>query len=392
MRTAICVCLLCCSLPAFAAEWNPALFDGPYLGGESVPVERVAVKIKAAKEPVTGVLLRRIMKGGFYDNVGLPRFSVVVAVNGWRIDAPQDVAAAMKDVKAGDSISIHAMPATVSETLNLAAPKKFTAVVPSRRDALMGRLVIDEDRVTGTKWVKHALASKGAEPVSTYFQLKDDKAINLRVLFKLQGPNFVIPVKIGVRHGETYTPFPVNFPEVGTRIGTPSSSWVDWSVDEKLAAVLAGLATAEKGIMRFEGRDEVADKDLDEDECQRIGDMLLAFRLRGGDIAEVGYKWYVDGLEAHLKQGRDPTIELKPYGAEAKPKVSDEEKAAKSKEEMEKAEQVKAAAAAKKLMLAKTFIDRGDKSVAAKRLKEIISQYPGTPAAAEAETLLKKVE
>ena len=45
--------------------------------------------------------------------------------------------------------------------------------------------------------------------------------------------------------------------------------------------------------------------------------------------------------------------------------------------------------AAARLRLAKQLLDRGVKSGAKKRLEEIVDEFPGTPAAEEAKTLLE---
>jgi S1-C subfamily serine protease len=103
------------------------------------------------------------------------------------------------------------------------------------------------------------------------------------------------------------------------------------------------------------------------------------------------YSIFIDVSEVHALL-HSKHVKLAPPPPEEKPtEVQSTSDKSKVKSEEDPAAQ-KERDAARKLKLAKAFIDDGKKDIARKRCKDIVTQFPNTKAAKEAKELLEKLE
>ncbi|MDB5344326.1 MAG: hypothetical protein JWP89_2703 [Schlesneria sp.] len=391
------IVLVCSALLAAEPAWNPDILNTPSIGGVTGGLTSQYAdgtdQIDRAIFANRGILLAAEPTGVLKAS-GAGRLDILVAIDGYRVETvPEFRAAVVRLVPGKETIFTLAKHEVTASGLDYKTIT-FTAVVPTRREAILASLKVAEDRVTGQRWAKHVegLTGNGIVP---YFQLFNDAATNLRVQIQTVNERLLIPTEIVIRSGDVLSRFPVKFDEVSTDIGGGlASALIDWKVNDEMLDTLTSIAVRDASILRFEARDsKVRDIDLDDEDSQKIADVLVAYKLKGGNIPNEKMKWWEERAKkkdeqaagVDLKKLEPPKVFMPPASEVAKPKPkpipppTEAELLAKKETE-----------AAKKLKLAKTFVERGDGQAATKRLNEIVEQFDGTDAAEQAKRLLKK--
>jgi hypothetical protein len=379
-----------------ADTFDPSLLEKPTLGIGFVEPGKVAKEDKVLYEGVSGrkgLLAITVLEGGLAHLAGVKPLDLIVGLNGWRTDDNAEFAAAIGSLALGETCELRVLRATlVDSRLTYAKmPVVLSGKVPTRKDALLARLILDEDRVSGAKWIRHVHALKSeteATQVKPYFQIVNGKATNLRIVFAVVKKAGHLPHDIGLRANDVYVEYPVPFPDVKVDFER-GAYWVDWSVDAKLRKSLIAIAESGKGIVRFSDRNSrVVDFELDARDVRHITDVLVGYKLHGGEIEDSELAWYSQQIKQADDQARAMAegVQLQKW-SEADPK-SPPKKVADPAALLESRNRQ----AAMKLSLAKVLIRKEQTAAATKRLKEIIEQHADTPAAKEAEELLKKIQ
>ena len=251
-----------------------------------------------------------MMEGGFVHAAGGEKNSILSSLlNGWRIDTIPELYVASSKLKPGKPANAVILRAVVmldgvSYERN---PVQITATVPTRRDGILSRLVGNEDRVTGERWIRHIRAAKDRTTetqLSPTFQIINGKPTNLRVLMCVVEKNLAIPNAIEIRTGEKNTMFPVKYSEVNTEVGsTTSAAWVEGPVKAELLTALSSVAKLGRGAVHFEIRNgSPIDLELGREAAMRISDVLVGYKLRGGEIADEQLAWFREQVETGDKQ------------------------------------------------------------------------------------------
>ncbi len=231
-----------------------AVMNQPFAGIQPINISELPKELQSLADAARGkkgVILVNVVDGGFVQLAGGKQADILVGLNGWQVRSVVDFYAAIRTLEPGKEAEVKLI--AVDDNLVYAKnPVTKKAVVPTMREAILSRLLTNEDRVSGDVWVEHPKEDKKlifiqADKVSLcqiapYFQVKNGKAVNLRVFLCVLRPGFLLPNAIGIRAGDQYTEFPVRFGDVGSKIGVPNSaSWVDWPVDDKLFESLSTL-------------------------------------------------------------------------------------------------------------------------------------------------------
>lgn len=393
----LCVCLV--ATRAIAAEtFDPSLLEKPAIGAGLIDRSKLLQDDKVLYAGVsgqTGVFVAGVLDGGFAQVAGVKPLDLIVGLNGWRTDEAAELHAAIRTLTPGQSSDVEVVRSSIVDDRLTYAKKSITlsGKVTTRKESLLSRLIVEEDRVSDQKWLHHKHALKSATEatqVKPYFQIVNGAADNLRVVFAVVEKPGHLPHEIGIRANDAYVEFPVPFPNVKLKFGTTGTAyWVDWPVDAKLLKSLLAIAQSGKGVVRFSDRNsQVVDVTLTSKDVMHITDVLVGYKLHGGKIDDSALGWY--SLQVRLSDEVAEGVQLrkfeKPIAKPDPPPIPKEKLDPAALLEKRRQEAVK------KLDAAKLLSRNGKTEAATKRLKEIIDQYADTPAAKESEELLKKLK
>jgi hypothetical protein len=272
--TPLVIVLALFSQSAKSDEW-----DQPSLGCEMISLEQNQQILKQfGKMPAKGgLLVMAVSPGSPADVGGLKPLNVITHINRKPVGDGTELRAVLATMAIGDAVSMAGYGLTPK---NVWKPGTIKAKVITRRESLLGFTEKTRDAVHGTEFLSHVDAPKitRTPQLELYIAVVDESPrLKIRVSHIDQGWIFARNLVVKI-HDQTITiPLPIDSRDTDVWGGGKTAEVFTLTVEGDLLEHVKTIAGARPTIIRIDGKDGVADREMEIDEFKRFGRMLDVF-------------------------------------------------------------------------------------------------------------------
>lgn len=162
--------------------------------------------------------------------------------------------------------------------------EQYRAAVEGRREALVGKLNVETDRISGTTWYTHPTKPRFVDDRSTvwlYIGRKGDGRPTLRLRTNYTNDSWLFVHSVLAFHDGVTEPLTSGYFERDH--DTEIWEWLDEIPSEYQIGLLRDLSEADEAILRFEGAQYHDDATLSQRDKDAIRDVLDAYEIMRGE-------------------------------------------------------------------------------------------------------------
>lgn len=267
-------------MPLFALSASADDLDQPSLGMRMVLVSEARESVKDFKPAIPtriGMIVVGVSPNGPAASVGISPLSIITRLGGKAIENKQHYSDAVGVLEVGKPIDVAGYKL---EGEAVRRWKSFTAkLTPAKhRDVVIGGLVRKDDQFKGTAFYTHPQSPENVSDRSELFAYIAEKgnARTLRIKLQYRDKDWLFIEKFMVHiNGKNHEFSPAMERHVLRNGGIVE--WCDMDAGPKGQAFLRDLVKAGKGTLRHDGSQFQKDRELADDEIDRIGAVLDAF-------------------------------------------------------------------------------------------------------------------
>lgn len=272
----------------------PPDFDAVSFGVTPIAVDEARKLAPELKIPARkGVYALHVMRHSSADAAGILEGDIITSIMAKPIPDRATLEKMITTLKDGQDVTVELVrPTQVRGKLVWGAtPKRAKVKIHTRRQMLEKAVTLVRDEFEQVDFWRHVDSPKttGTSTFWIYFSEENGVPTGLRLRVTFAGDDWVFANKWIVRDANQRFEFSAPLNDVNRTVGPGARVYesYDVSVDKKLIPMLQALGTQTGNRqLRYEGKNKSHDRDLELEECARIGQVLDAFQMRGGKLPE----------------------------------------------------------------------------------------------------------
>ena len=273
--TPLVIVLALFSQSAKSDEW-----DKPALGFEAISLEQNTEILKQfGKMPAKGgLLVMAVSPGSPADTGGLKPLNVITHINRKPVGDPTEFKTVLEGLAIGDPVSMAGYGLTPK---NVWKPGTIKAKVITRRESLKGFTEKTRDAVTNVEFVAHVDTPKitRTSQLQLYIAVVDGSPrLKMRVSHIGQGWIFAQNLMVKIHDNTIAIPLPHDLRDTDVWGGGKTAEVFTLTVEGELLEHVRTIAAARPSVIRIDGKDGVADREMDINEHQRFERMLNVYQ------------------------------------------------------------------------------------------------------------------
>jgi hypothetical protein len=265
-----------CAGAAIAEDW-----DRPSLGLRAMPIERYEAALKKlGKLPSRqGLIVLDVAPGTPAAAGGLKKMDVITTVNRKTVGTMEELEAIVSQLGVGAAVSIGGYGLTPANVWKAGTVK---ARVIRHREMLEAWTTRTTDDVRRVDIIRHVDAPSGDREsvLSLYIAVVGDET-RLKLRVAQVGGGWVFPTLLTVQvHDENHEfklPFELRKTDVWG--GGNTTEIYDITITPELMPAIEAIAKTMPSVIRVEGREQIADREMGIDEHDHIATMLDVYRM-----------------------------------------------------------------------------------------------------------------